>query len=224
VVLVEFVLSTAGCYAPGSGEQHGGGVSSTSVDAAAVPTATPVLNLPTPVILSVETPSPTPKQPASAAPTPAPAPLAPSEVETPGPTTEPTPEPSAEPTPRPAPAAGSPFDSTELVAALAARDLDYEPNETRDGCDWNASEVRQLIGLDGSPLSLWVYATPEDLKADWVTPSSGAPSPTIAGCEVDGGWIYWSENLVVTFEPQAEWILASAVREAVVARLWSLKR
>jgi len=224
VVLVALGLVGAGCYAPASGEQNSGGVTSRSVDAAAVPTATPVLNLPEPVILSVETPSPASERPASATPTPAPTPFAPSEVETPNPTTEPTPEPSAEPTPPPTPAEGFPFDSAEFVTALEARGLDYEPGETRNGCDWSASEVRQLIGPDGPPLSLWVYATPEELEADWVTPSSGAPSPRLAGCEVDGGWIYWSENLVVAFEPQAEWIPATAIREAVVAALWSLKR
>lgn len=229
VVLAALGLVGAGCYAPASGEQHGSGVTSTRVDAAAVPTATPVLNLPAPVILSVETPSPVPApaQPASAAPTPAPTPPAPSEVEpaeTPSPTPEPTRQPTAEPTPSAAPAEGFPFESAEFVAALEARGLDYEPGETRDGCDWSASEVRQLVGPDGPPLSLWVYATPEELEADWVTPSSGAPSPRLAGCEVDGGWIYWSENLVVAFEPQAEWIPATAIREAVVAALWSLKR
>ena len=235
IAFIAIAIVAAGCYEQVSGEQALR-VTSTSEESGAIPTATPILDLPAPVILSVETPTPAPDEPTSEAPSQTPGrdpvgdatELEPAETSTPAPepTTEPTASPSAAPTAAPPSddADGFPFRSSDLAAAIATRGLDYEPGEARPGCDGNAAEVRHLDSSDGPPLSLWVYATPEDLKADWVLPSSGAASPRFGGCELDGGWIYWHENLILAFEPQAEWISEGAVREQIVAALWSLTR
>ena len=223
IAISAFALMAAGCYQEVSGDQALD-VTSTTEETAAIPTATPILNLPAPVILSVETPEPV--APSTDVPPTVPASDPVAAVTEREPAETPTPEPTAEPT-----AAASqdgaesfPFSMSQFAAAIAARGLDYEPAGARPGCDGRAAEVRHLAGPYGPPLSVWVYATPEDLKADWVLPSRGAPSPRIAGCEIDGGWIYWSENLVVAFEPQAEWIPEGAVRERIVDALWSLTR
>ena len=232
-LLALVVAFAAACYEPAGGDQ----AAAINTSTGEVPTATPILELPAPVILSIDTPTPGPApQPAPATATPL---AAPSEVEataTPTPsaadaaptvTAALTPSPEATPPPgpdAPAEAAGFPFTSTQLVSAIASNGLNYAPREARAGCDGHAAEVRRLDGPDGPPVTLWVYASPEDQKADWIRPSSGAPQPKIAGGEVDGGWIYWYDNLVMAFEPQAEWIPEGAVREAVVDAFFSLSR
>lgn len=236
-LLALVVAFAAACYEPASGDQ----AAALSTSTGEVPTATPVLVLPAPVILSIDTPTPGPApQPAPATATPL---AAPSEVEasatptdtevtptatiaapatsTPTPATEATPPPGPD---APADAVGFPFTSTQLVSAIASNGLTYSPRSERIGCEGHAAEVRRLDGPDGPPVTLWVYASPEDQKLDWVRPSSGAPQPRIAGCEVDGGWIYWYENLVMAFEPQAEWIPQGAVREAIVDAFFTLSR
>ena len=230
LVLGSIALVAVGCYAPASGEP----AAVSSVDPGTVATATPVLILPAPVILSVDTPTPGPVR-VTPAPT-ATAVVASTELEpvaTSTPTELPDTTPTAAPTvtatptgsltPVPA-AAGSPFTNSDLVAAIVAHGFSYSPRDQRVGCAGRAPEVRTLDGPDGPPLTLWVYATSDELKADWVLPSSGAPRPTIAGCEVGSGWIYWYENLVMAFEPQDEWIPESATRNAIVQAFFSLTR
>lgn len=233
IVLIAVGLVTVGCYAPAGGEPAP--ADATRVDPGVAPTATPILALPQPVILSIDTPTPAPSpQPfvaAPAEPTAAPTAIATS-IPTPRPADgSPTPAPSAVatavPTPSPPPpgdAPGSPFTSTDLVASIVERGLSYAPRDERVGCSGRAAEVRHLGSAEGPPVTLWVYSSSDDLKADWVLPSSGAPHPTIGGCEVDGGWIYWSENLVVAFEPQDAWIPESAIRTAIVEAFFSLRR
>lgn len=240
-LLAAVTLLAAACYQPVSGDQAAGLSAPTS--AADVPTATPILALPAPVILSVETATPGPPRPTLQTATPV-APVAtPEAPATAQPTAEPTIQPSvtatAEPTPTPVPATSTPdvsdpdqprtvdavpLTDADLVAAIVARGLTYTPRDQRLGCTGRAADVRHLDSPNGPPLTLWVYPTSDDLKADWILPSSGAPSPTIANCEIDGGWLYWSENLVIAFEPQAEWIPEGATREAIVQAFFSLTR
>ena len=235
VVLVATALLSAGCYAPASGDQAAA-VTSSAEAISEVPTATPVLVLPEPVILSVDTPTPGP-EPTPTAPTATPiaAPTDREPVATPtaAPTATPASEATSVPTPVATPEAtatpdlepvGSPFTSAQLVSAITDRGLSYSPRGERDGCQGRAAEVRRLGGSDGPPVTLWVYETSDELKADWILPSSGAPRPTIGGCEVDSGWIYWYENLVMAFEPQDEWIPESSARTTIVESFFSLTR
>lgn len=224
-VVAAITLVATGCYQRVNGDQTEG-VTSLAEDNATIPTATPILDLPAPVILSVETPEPASTEGAPPPEVPASDPVAAVTELEPAETPTPIPQPTVVP-PESADPDGPeafPFRSTDLLAAIDARGLDYQRADVRPGCDGRAAEVRHLDGPDGPPLSLWVYASPEDLKADWVLPSSGAPGPRFTGCEIDGGWIYWTENLVLAFEPQSEWIPEGAVREQIVAALWSLSR
>jgi len=236
-----FTLLVVGCYQPVSGDQAAG--LSTPHGAEDVPTATPVLMLPAPVILSVDTPTPGPPRPVLVTATPlaapsevesvsTPAPIATSQPAAPTGTATPVEVPNTNATPDAEPAdsnsprtvEATPFTDVDLVGAIVARGLSYTPQGPRSGCTGGAADVRHLDGPDGPPVSLWVYPTSDELKADWILPSSGAPRPTIAGCEVDGGWIYWYENLVLAFEPQDEWIPESATRSAIVEAFFSLQR
>jgi hypothetical protein len=226
------LVAAAGCYSPARPSEASDVAADGEVQAA-VPTATPVPDLPSVVILSVDTPTPAPVV-ATPVPTsvPIPLPTATPEPVTTG-TPEPTPTSEATPTPEAAPtseatstpvAMGSPFTSIDLESEIVARGLSYSPREERSGCTGRAAEVRRIGGADGLAFTLWVYPTPDELKADWVLPSSGAPTPRIAGCEIDGGWTYWHENLVIAFEPQASWIPEGATRETVVEAFFALTR
>lgn len=213
-------LWSVGCYQSASGQE---GVPVISGEPTAIPTAAPIYVIPEVVVLSVATPAPvaaTPEPIATVVATPVatatPKPTAAVVV-----TAEPTA--TAEPTVIPPPA-GSPFGASQLLDALAGRGVDYELSEVRTGCVGEASGAHRYVSADGPDFTLWVYPGGDALKADWVLPSSGAPSPRIAGCEIDGGWVYWNENVLLAFEPQQPWIEAAALRQTVVNAFWSLTR
>lgn len=238
-LLVAASLLASACYQSASGEDAN--IVTRTSDQAAIPTATPMLVLPAPVILSVDTPAPAVSRPDRPTPTPTPSrpdvptatptPDAPATqtpvataTELPAPTTTATPG-ATPPIEVPPPTVeATPFTDADLVAAMVARGLAYTPQQPRVGCTGRAADVRHLDAPDGPPLTLWTYPTSDDLKADWILPSSGAPRPTIANCTVDGGWIYWYENLVIAFEPQDEWIPQGSIRESIVAAFFSLSR
>ena len=214
------VLLSTGCYQSVSGEE----VSPVGADEATViPTATPVYVIPQVVVLSVETPTPAT---ATATPEPTPAPTATPE---PAPTPEAsiTPEPTAIATPEPTPTAlpgGSPFSASQLLSVLSKRGVDYELSELRWECLGEASGAHRYRSEHGPDFTLWVYPGGDALEADWVLPSSGAASPRIPGCTVDGGWVYWNENVLLAFEPQQPWIEAASLRQTIVNAFLSLSR
>ena len=67
---------------------------------------------------------------------------------------------------------------------------------------WMANRV----GSDFGPIwVLWVYPDPDALREDWETVPGEAPRPRVEGCELPTGFVYWNENLVLTF---AVWLSA----------------
>ena len=215
-------LWSAGCYESVSGEE---GTPVAAGEARAIPTATPIYVIPEVIVLSVATPLPVTATPE---PTPTPTPVSPpSSAATPGAIATPTPEPEPTATPEPTAAplpTGSPFGASELLTALSAGGVEYELSELRSECLGEASGAHRYGSESGPDFTLWVYPGGDALKADWVLPSSGAPSPRIAGCEVDGGWVYWNENVLLAFEPQQPWIGAASLRQTIVNAFLSLSR
>ncbi len=216
------VLWSTGCYQSASGQETTSITAPVMADRATViPTATPVYVIPEVIVLSVETPVAV-----TATPEPTPEPVAtPSAVATAEATATTTPAATAtaEPTAISLPT-GSPFSANQLLDALAQRGVDYELSELRSECLGEASGAHRYASERGPDFTLWVYPGGDALKADWVLPSSGAPSPRIAGCEVDGGWVYWNENVLLAFEPQQPWIGAASLRQTIVNAFLSLSR
>ena len=224
LLLVLAALWSAGCYQAASGEEAAPSSAPGLADSATpVPTATPVYVIPEVIVLSVETPVPvttTPEPTAIPRPLATPQPTAaPEATATPEPTPTATPEPTAVPLP-----IGSPFSAEQLLDGLSRRGVVYEISELRSECLGEASGAHRYASEDGPEFTLWVYPGGDALKADWVLPSSGAASPRIAGCSVDGGWVYWHENLIVAFEPQQPWIAEASLRQTIVNVFLSLSR
>ena len=218
LLLGSVVLWGTGCYQSASGQE----VIPVVVDGAtAIPTAAPVYVIPEVIVLSVETPAAVTATPeATPEPVATPAAVATAEATvTPVAVATATPEPTAVPLPT-----GSPFSAGGLLEALAKRGVDYELSELRSECLGEASGVHRYASERGPDFTLWVYPGGDALKADWVLPSSGAASPRISGCTVDGGWVYWNENVLLAFEPQEPWIEAASLRQTIVNAFLSLSR
>lgn len=61
---------------------------------------------------------------------------------------------------------------------------------------WSAN----LAGSDFGPIwVLRVYPDTDALQEDWETVPGEAPRSRIQGCELPTGFVYWNENLVMTF-------------------------
>lgn len=81
-------------------------------------------------------------------------------------------------------------DRTPLCPASAAPGLPY----------WSVN----LAGSDFGPIwVLWVYPNSDALQQDWETMPGEAPRSRLEGCELPTGFVYWNENLVMTF---AAWL------------------
>ena len=210
LLLGSAVLWSTGCYQSASGQETTLITAPVMADrATAIPTATPVYVIPEVIVLSVETPVAV-----TATPEPTPEPLA-----TPSAVATATAEPTATPLPT-----GSPFSASQLLEALAKHGVDYELSELRSECLGEASGAHRYASERGPDFTLWVYPGGDALKADWVLPSSGAPSPRTLECEVDSGWVYWNENVLLAFEPQQPWIEAASLRQTIVNAFLSLSR
>jgi hypothetical protein len=214
-------LWSSGCYQAVSGEEAAPSAAPLVMadGATAIPTATPVYVIPQVIVLSVATPVPVTATPE---PTATPLPVAtPSATATPDATATPEASPTATAVPLPT---GSPFSAAQLLEALSRRGVAYELSELRSGCLGEASGAHRYGSEDGPDFTLWVYPGGDALKADWVLPSSGAASPRIPECEIDGGWVYWNENVIVAFEPQQPWMAEASLRQTIVNAFLSLNR
>ena len=61
---------------------------------------------------------------------------------------------------------------------------------------WSAN----FQGSDFGPVFvLWVYPNADALEADWSVEVGEAPTPTF-DCELPSGFVYWNENLILTFD------------------------
>ena len=67
---------------------------------------------------------------------------------------------------------------------------------------WSANRA----GSDFGPVFLlWVYPDQDALGEDWEAAPGEAPRLRVEGCELPTGFVYWNENLVLTF---AVWLSA----------------
>ncbi len=187
-------------------------VEATPIEATALPTT------PSPTA-AAETATPSPSPTPTVEPTPT---SAPTEVATP--TSTPTTDVTVTPTPSPsvpAPADGSPFGGADLVAALAAAGIGYGPQPETRTCAGGGAQavVYGPAGYGGDPdwpeFTLWVYASPEALRADWETPSSGPPRSRLDDCGLAGTFVFWNANLLIDFGARDRWAGHSALREEI---------
>jgi hypothetical protein len=124
-----------------------------------------------------------------------------------------------------APSATFPFTAADLVAALADAGFAYAPDGESVAC-----RAARAVGIGyGSPeapaLLIWVYASPEELRSDWVVAPGQRPRyhlDDVGEC-VQSGFLYWNENALLALEDPA-WATADAERASVVAAFLSLAR
>jgi hypothetical protein len=124
-----------------------------------------------------------------------------------------------------APGATFPFAAADLLASLAEAGFAYAPDGESVAC-----RAARAVGIGyGSPeasaLLIWVYASPEELRSDWVVAPGQRPRYHLddAGECVQSGFLYWNENALLALE-DAAWATADAERFAVVAAFLSLAR
>lgn len=123
----------------------------------------------------------------------------------------------------PDPADGSPFGGADLVAALADAGLGYGPQDHGVGCDGAQAHGNAYgpAGYGGDPawpgFTLWVYPSPEGLRADWELPASGPPITKLDHCPLESAFAYWNENLLLVFGDDRLWVGHEALREQIKA-------
>lgn len=124
------------------------------------------------------------------------------------------------PTQKPAPAdagaavagdlVGLPFSTADVRAAIEQAGFVFLPVEPREAlCPGSAVPGRPYWtafsgGTDFGPVFvLWVYPDAEALREDWEAVPGEAPRPRMEDCELPTGFVYWNDNLVLTF---AAWL------------------
>jgi nitrite reductase/ring-hydroxylating ferredoxin subunit len=133
-----------------------------------------------------------------------------------------TPTPAATEVITPAvPGEGSPFDGADLVAALAANGLGYGPQDHGVGCT-GAGALGGAYGTAGyggdstwPGFTLWVYPSPEALRADWELPASGPPKTKLKHCPLESAHAYWNENLLLVLGDDRLWVGHEELREQI---------
>jgi hypothetical protein len=126
----------------------------------------------------------------------------------------------------PAPSGATfPFAAADLQTALAGGGLAYSPNGDSVACR-DARAVGLGYGSSEAPtLLLWVYASSDELREDWVVERGERPRYHLddAGACVESGWVYWNENTLLVLDDPA-WATADEERAAVIAAFLSLVR
>ncbi len=117
-----------------------------------------------------------------------------------------TPAPAAAGTTAPGDLAGLPFSTGDVRAAAEQAGVTFLPVEDRAPlCPGSAAPGRpywsaNLAGSDFGPIwVLWVYPDAAAFQEDWETIPGEAPRPRVEDCELPTGFVYWNENLVMTF-------------------------
>ncbi len=128
-------------------------------------------------------------------------------------------------TPSAGPGAAFPFAAADLVAALGGVGLAYAPSGDSVACRDARAVGLGYASSEAPTLLLWVYASPEQLREDWVVERGRRPRYHLdeAGACVEGGFVYWNENALLALEDPA-WATADAERAAVVDAFLSLVR
>ncbi len=178
------------------------------------------------------TPVPATATPSAAAtPPPATATPAPQATASPSPTTTPEPTPAALPPPGLA-AIGDPFSSSDLAEAVEARGwvigiVGAAPmcQQTAVTGEWLGSG--RTDGSGGPAFALWVYPDRAAAERDWELVPRNSPRPLSTACVPGTGFIYWNENLILSYAPHAqsgELLTASGSGHPVVQAFLSLSR
>ena len=170
---------------------------------------------------------PTARPSVTATPPPATATPAPQVTASPSPTATPVP-----PLTDPAPAIGDPFSSSDLAQAVQARGwligiVGAAPmcQQTAVGGEWLGSG--RIDGSDGPAFALWVYPDGAAAERDWELVPRSSPRPLSTACVLGTGFIYWNENLILSYAPHprsGELLTASGSGHPVVQAFLSLSR